>query len=312
MNQSSILIAELIDNLDNSDKSVQVATSYELVKLVSAQLYQSPIKAVEELVVNSYDADASECHVYVPLPSDTGQNCVIVFDNGIGMDYEGIVDLWKIGDSNKREEVIESKRKRKQIGKFGIGKLAAYAIANQLTYVTQNNQGEILAVTMDFKRFSSSATSENNPIYLPVEPINDWDEFSSKPYMLEILQKIGVNPEMLPKTQSWTIAILEDLKDKARKMTERRLRSILSTAMPLGTSFRLYLNGQQVQSSKEGLETVVTFNLKDLPTERLEALQKSTGERFFVQRESLKSDSFESGIYWNSKGYQENYLWRQK
>ena len=156
MNPSSTLIANAIDNFDEFGERVRVSASHGLIELVSEQLYQSPLKAIEELVVNAYDADASECRVYVPLASDSSQDFVIVFDNGIGMDHDGLVDLWKIGQSNKRMEETQSKRKRKQIGKFGIGKLAAHAIADRLTYVTQNNQGNILSLTMDFKRFSSS------------------------------------------------------------------------------------------------------------------------------------------------------------
>ena len=80
MNQSSTLIANAIDNFDELDEHVQVSASHELIELVSEQLYQSPLKAIEELVVNSYDADALECRVYVPLAIDSGQNRVIVFD----------------------------------------------------------------------------------------------------------------------------------------------------------------------------------------------------------------------------------------
>ena len=296
MNQSSTLIANAIGNFDEFGEHVQVSASHKLIELVSDELYRSPLKAIEELVVNAYDADASECRVYVPLPSNSDQNCAIVFDDGVGMDYDGLVDLWKIGLSNKRTEEIESKRKRKQIGKFGIGKLAAHAIADRLTYITQNDQGKILSVTMDFKKFSSSATWENDPIHLPVRHINDWDKFPNDSYIPEILQRVGINPEMLPKTKSWTIAILEDLKGKARSIKEGRLRWVLRTAMPLGDSFRLYLNRQEVQSSKEDSEEIVTFDLKDLPKERLESLDKRTGETWYVQGESLKSDSFESGI----------------
>ena len=296
MHRPPTLIANAINNFDEFGEHVQVSAAHGLIELVSEQLYQSPLKAIEELVVNAYDADASECRVYVPLASDPSQNFAVVFDDGIGMDYDGLVDLWKIGRSNKRMEEIESKRERKQIGKFGIGKLAAHAIANRLTYVTQNDQGKILSLTMDFKRFSSSDTWESDPIRLPVRYINDWDKFSNDSYISEILQQAGVNPKMLPKTKSWTIAILEDLKDKARKIKAGRLRSVLSTAMPLRISFRLYLNGQEVQSSKEDLAAVVTFDLKDLPEERLKALQNSTGENWIIQGENLKSDSFESGI----------------
>ena len=296
MHQPPTLIANAINDFDEFGEQVQVSAAHGLIELVSEQLYQSPLKAIEELVVNAYDADASECRVYVPLASDPSQNFAVVFDDGVGMDRNGLVDLWKIGRSNKRIQEIESKRERKQIGKFGIGKLAAHAIADRLTYVTQNDQGKILSLTMDFKRFSSSGTWESDPIHLPVRHINNWDKFSNDSYISEILQKTGVDLEMLSKTESWTIAILEDLKEKARKIKVGRLQSVLSTAMPLGISFQLYLNEEEVPSSKESLEEIVTFDLKDLPKERLESLYASTGERFSVQGEGLKSDSFQSGI----------------
>jgi hypothetical protein len=296
VNQSSPLIANAIDHFDEHGDPVQVSVSYELIQLLSDQLYQSPLKAIEELVVNAYDADATECYVYVPSPSETNKDFAIVFDDGIGMDLDGLVELWKIGESNKRTDEIQSKRKRKQIGKFGIGKLAAHAIANQLTYVTKSSQGSILSVTVNFTKFSSSREEEVNAIRLPVRDIDDWDRFCDESHISEILQRVGVNPEMLSKTGSWTIAILEDLKTKARKIKEANLKWVLSTAMPLRPDFCLHLNGQEIQSSKEDYEEIVTFDLKDLPKERLKSLQKSTSENWSVQGESLKSDSFESGI----------------
>ena len=296
MNQSSTLIANAIDNFDELGAPVEVSVSYELIQLLSDQLYQSPLKAIEELVVNAYDADASKCRVYVPPPSDSDKNFAIVFDDGIGMDYAGLVELWKIGRSNKREQEIQSKRKRKQIGKFGIGKLATYAIANRLTYVTKSSQGSILSVTVDFTKFSPSPTGKVQPIHLPVRDIDDWDRFSDESYISEIFNTTGIHSDALDETDSWTIAILEDLKPKARKIKEASLKWVLSTAMPLRPDFRLYLNGQEIQSSKEDYEEVVTFDLKDLPEERLKSLQKSTGENWFVQGESLKSNSFASGI----------------
>lgn len=289
MNQPSF-IADAISNFDELDKPIQVSPSNTLVNIVSEQLYQSPAKAIEELVVNSYDAAASECRLYVPLPSDSGENFAVVFDDGDGMDYDGLVNLWQIGRSNKRTPEIESRSKRKQIGKFGVGKLAVNAIANRLTYITRNKSSEILGVTTNFRSFSDSTPEEYAPINLSVWNIK-WDEFSDL-YVLGILQRMGVDPEKLAQTESWTIAILEDLKDKARSITEGRLTWVLSTAMPLGDSFRLYLNGGRVRSSKEDIKEIITFDLIDLPEERL----KKTGANWFVQDDMLKSDSFESGI----------------
>lgn len=44
-----------------------VRMSPEIVQLLSEQLYTSATKAIEELVVNAYDADASECRIALLL-----------------------------------------------------------------------------------------------------------------------------------------------------------------------------------------------------------------------------------------------------
>jgi HSP90 family molecular chaperone len=105
---------------------VKVSLSNELVQLLSDQLYSSPLKAIEELVVNSYDADARKCVLFVPNLTDGlfKDKRVIVYDDGHGMNSTGLHDLWKIGRSTKTTKRNENKASRKLIGKFGIGKLA--------------------------------------------------------------------------------------------------------------------------------------------------------------------------------------------
>ena len=131
-------ISNDLSSYQSVGEPITVKLSYSLVRLLSEQLYQSPLKAIEELVVNAYDANAKECRISVPTQTQT--NFVAVYDDGDGMDYQGLVDLWQIGHSNKRdkETEIEQRSQRKQIGKFGIGKLASYTIANQLTYITSS------------------------------------------------------------------------------------------------------------------------------------------------------------------------------
>jgi len=84
--------------LGEPGEPLRVGLSHELVELLSSQLYQSPAKAIEELVVNAYDAEAKECRVYIPQDTSDPQ-FVIVLDNGSGMDREGLTDLWHIGRS---------------------------------------------------------------------------------------------------------------------------------------------------------------------------------------------------------------------
>jgi len=297
MNKSRQLIAEALSTLEEAYEPVKVSLSNELVQLLSEQLYQSPLKAIEELVVNAYDADATECRLYVPAPSDQDADFIVVFDNGVGMDYGGLVDLWQIGRSNKRTEEIERRRTRKQIGKFGIGKLATYTIANRLTYITRT-LSQILSVTVDFSKFTEDPTGASKPIEVPVRSIDNWDQFAEETYVKEICNAACIDTGKLSQDDaaSWTIAILEELKPKARKITPGRLAWVLSTAMPLRGDFRLYLNCDEVVSSKESYEKVVSFQVNELPKSRIESLRKNTGEDWRVKGDSLVSKSFKAGI----------------
>jgi hypothetical protein len=78
------------------------------------------------------------------------------------MDQSGLVDLWHIGHSTKRDPGVELRMTRKQIGKFGIGKLATYTIASKLTYLSRKD-GSILLVTLNFSSFTPSPEGPQTP-----------------------------------------------------------------------------------------------------------------------------------------------------
>ncbi|OGN76346.1 MAG: hypothetical protein A2X25_08970 [Chloroflexi bacterium GWB2_49_20] len=291
------LFADQLSSLKAFGEPLTVSLSNELVKLLSDQLYQSPLKAVEELVVNAYDADAKVCRVFVPAPSDTENDFIVIFDDGVGMDYEGLVNLWQIGRSNKRDENIQKMLKRKQIGKFGIGKLASRTIAYKLTHITKTGN-RILSVTVDFRDFKDNPSATTQPVITSVREIVDKDFFNTNVRLSKMLDACGIKPEEIggTKYKTWTLAILEDLTEKARKIRQETLHWILSTAMPLQSDFVLFLNGTKVLSSKEVYEKWVEFNISELPAERLKALQESTGEKWSNEGNYLKSASFPSGV----------------
>jgi len=288
-------IASLINGISDNTATIKVQLSNELVQLLSEQLYRSPVKAVEELVVNAYDADAKECRVYVPLPADQKANYILVFDNGIGMDVDGLEDLWQIGRSNKRSNDIAKRFKRKQIGKFGIGKLATYTICNKLTYLTRSKQ-EILFVSLDFSSFSG--INSGQPVTLSVQKIKDWVYLQDLPYFVNICADSGVKIESLFKKGdfSWTFCILEELKEKVKTLTYSRLSWVLKTAMPLLNDFKLYLNGEQISRTEDEFQPILRFGITELPSQRLETLGKTTGEVWSVREGKIFSTSFHTGI----------------
>jgi hypothetical protein len=291
---STTLFAEELSQIGiQQGKPIKVTLSNDLVRLLSTQLYRSPLKAIEELVVNSYDAGAKECRVFTPAPSDQERRFVVVWDNGAGMDYEGLQNLWQIGRSVKRTDDVERRFQRKQIGKFGIGKLATYTIAERLTYLTRTGK-TILAVSIDYSRF----TDESEPLPLVVTKIDDWDRLRTDKPLGDATAAAGIKIEKLlaVRSQSWTLALLEKLKAAAGDIRIGRLGRVLSTAMPLSSDFKLYLNDGEIKSAKEDVTRVVEFSVTDLPKERLEALKNSTGEEWRVDGNRLVSSSFPSGV----------------
>ncbi len=271
-----------------------VTLSPELIGLLSEQLYRSPSKAIEELVVNAFDAEADEARIFVAETSGDAQ-FIAVYDDGVGMTYEGLADLWRVGRPKLRDETLFSRKQRKQIGKFGIGKLATYAVANRVTYVTRTGDRH-LGVTINYRDFTSNPDLTTTSVQLEVRRVDDIDILWGDDVFRTAVEAIGLDKSVLVVRPTWTVVILEDLKDKARTMSLGRLRWVLRTAMPLNPRFRLYLNGEEIESSKEDHTTLVEFKVGDLPTSRLDALRKKTGQEWMASDGVLSTESFPSGI----------------
>ena len=271
-----------------------VTLSPELIGLLSEQLYRSPSKAIEELVVNAFDAEADEARIFVTSP-ENDTPFIAVYDDGLGMTYEGLADLWKVGRPKLRDNTLFERKKRKQIGKFGIGKLSTYAVANRVTYITKT-EGEHLAVTIDYRKFTSTPHATTTAVELEVRQVGNIDELWTEVTFRAAVESLGLDYSHLAGQSSWTMVLLEELKEKARRMGLGRLRWVLRTAMPLSTQFKLFLNGEEIESSKEKHRVLVEFKVSELPDARLEALAKKTNQEWSAKGELLVANSFPSGV----------------
>src|ERR1700687_4885935 len=129
-------------------EKIDVRLSYRIVRLFSEGLYVSPNKAIEELVANSFDAGAVRVAVLLPADFHEQGATIAVVDDGEGMDSSGLKLHWLIGKSMKRV-LAKLPKGRQQIGKFGIGKLATYVLANRLTHISKKG-GKFFSTSMDF------------------------------------------------------------------------------------------------------------------------------------------------------------------
>jgi len=211
------------------------------------------------------------------------------------MDLDQLENLWHIGISNK----LQIAAKRKQIGKFGIGKLASYAVARRATYISRTKSG-IHAVTIDFELFANATNKDGvaSPVKLKLRRIAKLEELESSHAFQLAAAVLETKPTKrdLAAEQSWTLVVLEDLKEKAHRLSMGRLRWVLKTAMPLESNFSLYLNGEEISSSKDDYEKRVEFKVSELEDARLTDLGAVTGEKWQKTSLGLVSESFPSGV----------------
>lgn len=247
---------------------IAVRINYDIIRLFSEGLYSSPHKAIEELVSNSYDAGAESVHILLPEPASDADGGAMdplwAIDNGHGMDESGFRQLWRIADSNK--ESSRRYRNRPPIGQFGIGKLAAYVLAWNLTHVSRTKD-KLLLTTMNFERVEDRQADEANPVQIALREI---EEEEAKRLLANIEIRDPLAWKLLfggdERAETWTVAALSNFKDMYKKLQSGTLRWVLSTALPLKTDFGIWLDGERVTSSKEGRPAIHTCLIdKNLP-----------------------------------------------
>ena len=291
-------LADRLPDIGHEKGKLQVRLSNQIIHLLSEQMYSSPLKAIEELVVNAYDADASECRIGIPVQAGDDRS-IVVYDDGHGMDFAGLEQLWHVGESPKRSKEVSDKRHRKLIGKFGIGKLATYAIADRITYLSRRD-GRILHVTCDYRSFKSDPEGAADAVPLLVNEVDDPKVFRSEALFRSVCEAVDLDADHLTNgVSTWTLCVLESLKPKAAELKIGRLKWVLKTAMPLRSDFAVQVNDETLQSSKSSFNSIVSFDVKDLPLNRIKALNEQQHDpswHWTRTATGLTSKMFPSGV----------------
>ena len=242
---------ELFLSVGKAVGEIPVIISYRIIELFSDGLYASPTKAIEELVSNSFDAGAENVHVILSSDLTAKDALIAVIDDGESMDESGLQKHWIIGVSEKRS-LARLPKHRKQIGKFGIGKLATFVLGKRLTHICKRKD-KYFAVTMDYKRIPQGKEGvEGEEVLLPLRILTEQEAKQALPAPLmgsgpgfKAIPLFGTGAPI-----SWTIAIMSSLKELAQEIQLGRLEWVLKTAMPICSNFKLYLNGGWLRPTK--------------------------------------------------------------
>lgn len=141
---------------DRSPELAPVAFRFHAraVAALGRDLVTNDVVAVMELVKNAYDALASRVDVRIRnAPEDGGRPRIDVVDDGEGMDYATIRDVWCVVATPFRSRQPVSgigSRARPVTGEKGLGRLAAARLGSSLEIVTKSDRGPVLRFSVDW------------------------------------------------------------------------------------------------------------------------------------------------------------------
>lgn len=132
-----------------------------------------PVHAVIELVWNSLDADAHDVDVILHRNEGDGFIGVTIRDDSHGMSPEAVESAFRwLGNSWKRNAMVTQREKRPLHGKYGQGRLRAFALGNVVTWTTvaddtAGTRHRTLISASIPDRITAEAQSQSRPMSLP-------------------------------------------------------------------------------------------------------------------------------------------------
>jgi hypothetical protein len=237
--------------------TIVIEIDYAIISHFSQHLYGSPNKAVEELVANGFDALAGVVDVWVPGPQVSG--AVLVWDDGQSMDIGGLKALWEIARSPKSK--IPKRQisgtingvtvTRDMIGKFGIGKLASYAVGDRITHYCRRDS-EFLVASVDYTTVLDEKRGKS-PYKTEVRRLSE-AEMNAAVQALFVQEPDNLGDLLARKT--WTLAHIGGLRPDV-DLKAGRLGWIIGNGMPLRPDFTVNVNGAPVAAklAKDAKET---------------------------------------------------------
>jgi len=186
-----------------------------MLLLLGDQLIRDSGIAVFELVKNAYDADASEATVIMRNVIDPRRGEIIVEDDGSGMDWKTVTDVWLEPGTDYRSRQREAgertpKFHRLPLGEKGVGRFAAHKLGRQITVITRREKKPEVVVNID------------------------WGHFEGERYLSDA--KVSVeerSPHVFPGRKHGTRIEIRGLRDTwTRGMVRNLYRSIMSICSP--------------------------------------------------------------------------------
>jgi hypothetical protein len=210
--------------------------SLNALEHLGMNLYSNVPAVLSEIVANSWDADAKTVSVTIDKENET----ITIEDDGIGMDRDDVIDHFLTVGFKRRSEIGEVTpiKKRKPMGRKGIGKLSSFSIAKVVEVFTVKDR-EKTAFRMDRDIIKARISSNDSAPYEPPE-ISEWPKSF----------KVG------------TRIVLSGLSKKLSEMTVSGLkRRVARRFAIIGTKFdfRVSVEDEEISPADRGYQSALEY-----------------------------------------------------
>lgn len=210
-----------------------------LLVLLGDQLIGSSRLALFELVKNAYDADATTVTVEL-CDLDSATPYIHVRDDGTGMSFEDIRDIWLVPGSDHRllakKSLIRSKKfGRLPLGEKGLGRFAVHKLGERIILASRREGFD----------------------YESVVEI-DWTMLATKDFLSDATVEIKrQQPEYFPGNKYGTAILITNLRDQSwtRGEVRRTFRQVTSICSPFSgpKDFKVEFNVPGRESDLNGI-----------------------------------------------------------
>jgi signal transduction histidine kinase len=159
---------------DQAENVFRFEASARLQRLFGRELIPDDGSAIEELVKNAYDSNATEVTITLTRPTGEREGEIEIRDNGFGLSPREFGRVWmRAGYSEKTGQPLPE-TSRIQVGEKGIGRFAADKLGRHLVVLTKSRGArETLKVTFDWPRFEKGKRRLLSDIAIPYELVRE-------------------------------------------------------------------------------------------------------------------------------------------
>jgi anti-sigma regulatory factor (Ser/Thr protein kinase) len=156
--------------MDNNSK-IGFKPKARIILQLGDQLIRSENIALLEIIKNSYDACAHKVTVTMKHLDDPENGLIIIEDDGFGMDYNLIKDVWLVPGTTFKQNQIEFKKfispcNRIPLGEKGIGRFGAHKLGEEIEVITRFEAKKEVVLKINWKDFDNDDMLESVPINL--------------------------------------------------------------------------------------------------------------------------------------------------